>query len=81
MPSPDIAYLAMLALKMLITMLVVVGTSLIVERTGPFIGGMIATIAPGTVAARLTEVRGRRPRSAGACARALARGRPAAPIP
>lgn len=44
MASPDIAYLAMLALKMLITMLVVVGTSLIVERTGPFIGGMIATV-------------------------------------
>jgi hypothetical protein len=44
MLSPDIAYLGMLASKMIITMLVVVGTSLIVERTGPFIGGMIATL-------------------------------------
>ena len=42
--SPEATYLTMLILKMLITMLIVVGSSLIVERTGPFIGGMIATL-------------------------------------
>lgn len=41
---PDLAYIVMLAFKMILTMLVVVGSSLIVERTGPFIGGMIATL-------------------------------------
>lgn len=44
LPSPDINYLLMLGLKMMLTMAVVVGSSLIVERTGPFIGGMIATL-------------------------------------
>ena len=42
--SPDLAYATMLAFKLLLTMCVVVGASLIVERTGPFIGGMIATL-------------------------------------
>lgn len=42
--SPEAAYLIMLALKMSLTALVVVGSSIVVERTGPFIGGMIATL-------------------------------------
>lgn len=42
--SPEALYLVMLAFKMALTALVVVGSSLVVERTGPFIGGMIATL-------------------------------------
>ena len=41
---PDTGYLLMLVLKIALTMAVVVSSSLIVERTGPFIGGMIATL-------------------------------------
>lgn len=42
--SPEALYVVMLIFKMLLTMVIVVGSSLIVERTGPFIGGMIATL-------------------------------------
>lgn len=42
--SLSFAYLVMLGFKMVLTALVVVGSSLVVERTGPFIGGMIATL-------------------------------------
>ena len=42
--TPDSAYIIMLLAKMAITMAIVVGSSFIVERTGPFIGGMIATL-------------------------------------
>lgn len=42
--APELAYLIMLGFKMTLTALVVVGSSLVVERTGPFIGGMIATL-------------------------------------
>lgn len=42
--APDTSYLLMLLAKMALTMVIVVGSSLIVERTGPFIGGMIATL-------------------------------------
>ena len=41
---PETTYLIMLLAKMAITMAIVVGSSFIVERTGPFIGGMIATL-------------------------------------
>lgn len=42
--SPEASYILLLLFKMLLTMLIVVGSSLIVEKTGPFIGGMIATL-------------------------------------
>lgn len=42
--TPDSAYIIMLLAKMALTMAIVVGSSFIVERTGPFIGGMIATL-------------------------------------
>lgn len=42
--SPEAFYWLMLLFKMLLTMAIVVGSSLIVEKTGPFIGGMIATL-------------------------------------
>lgn len=44
MATPETSYLLMLLDKMALTMVIVVGSSMIVERTGPFIGGIIATL-------------------------------------
>jgi uncharacterized membrane protein (GlpM family) len=49
--SPDLAFWLELALKMALTATVVVITSLVVERTGPFIGAMIAALPTAAGAA------------------------------
>jgi hypothetical protein len=49
--SPDLAFWLELALKMVLTATVVVITSLVVERTGPFIGAMIAALPTAAGAA------------------------------
>ena len=42
--SPDLAFLLMLALRMVITAAFVVSASMITERSGPVIGALIATL-------------------------------------
>ena len=42
--SPELFFLASLALKMAVTAVFVVAASLIAERSGPLIGAMIATL-------------------------------------
>jgi uncharacterized membrane protein (GlpM family) len=49
--SPDLAFWLELALKMALTATVVVVTSLVVERSGPFVGAMIAALPTAAGAA------------------------------
>src|ERR1700748_393847 len=49
--SPDLIFWYGLALKMVLTATVVVVTSVVVERTGPFIGALIAALPTAAGAA------------------------------